>query len=285
MQSRKIFIFVYKIMNEQLEKIFGPNFKLKESENTNITNNLGLLSLNLLESSPLFKFLRSELELYYKERKKPANRQSLFPYTSNSWKEHFYYSLQKLLNEVTYTVNTQLQSIMLGKVYKWYVEKSKRAMEKPKPKEKIEKVMNATVLQNIESTVPQSKKNKPDDKKLIKFEKYYNTPAIFSQNPIKNKKISPLTQNNTFFKSTNFTDQDSLNTSNEFNDTKVPLIRREQMKEVNFIKQRFACKNLSVSIKALEDGLVFSDFKQEILPPHKLPKGGEMLLSDNSMED
>ena len=71
-------------MNEQLEKIFGPNFKLKESENTNITNNLGLLSLNLLESSPLFKFLRSELELYYKERKKPANRQSLFPYTSNS---------------------------------------------------------------------------------------------------------------------------------------------------------------------------------------------------------
>ena len=64
-------------MNEQLEKLFGANFKLKEMVPGQASGSMGLLDINLLESNKVFSYLKKELELFYKEKNKPLRFQTL----------------------------------------------------------------------------------------------------------------------------------------------------------------------------------------------------------------
>ena len=300
-------------MNEQLEKLFGANFKLRDIDPAPIANSMGLLSLNLLESNEIFRFLKSELEIYYKEKNKSPHRQIQNNHRSQAWKEHFYHSLQSLLNEVTYTNDNQLKEYRLTKIYKWYAEKSQRALERPKiktPPTIQEETVYPYIPQKIESTVqvkrarhlPKIPKALSLSQELPSIDSYLaignssvrDSPArtarsrrLFrpylksSKEPIMIDFRASSVGNQDCQRMTNYTDRESLEKTNkEIGDIKVPFIRRQQFKEVSLIKQRLAAKNMCLPIRVLENGLVFSDFTQEIVPPILLPRGGELLMHD-----
>lgn len=305
-------------MNEQLEKLFGPNFKLKEIVPGQASNSMGILDINLLESNKVFSYLRKELELYYKEKNKPVRLQTLHSYRSQAWKETFYSSLHKLLNEVHYTTDPQIQDTLVNKVYKWYAEKSQRPIPVPKPinpQPQIEEKLIPVILQNIESTdsptlpkiLPKLPKNleisenfsnsstsfkpqtagvnffSPFRKRKSKYalklvQKSQDTPKILD---FRTNSVSAETM-----RTTNYTDRDLKDkplTANECN-PRIRTAYMEQVNEVEMIKKRLASKNMSLPIRTLESGLIFSDYIQEILPPCRLPKGGELLLKDLSVK-
>ena len=310
-------------MNEQLEKLFGPNFKLHDIDVAPAVNNLGLLSLNLLESNKIFKFLKSELELYYKERKKHPHRQTLHPHRSQAWKEHFYLSLQSLLNEITYTSDQMIKDHLTTKIYRWYSEKSQRTIEVPRTKMPLkvtEELCIPYIPEEIESTKVHLRQciRLPNIPKAINLTKDLTLtsdastlPLILEASP--NGSPTRTSRSRHFFRpfrktqkdpvlldfrasstgdsienqrSTNYSDREYIekNSIKDSIDAKVPFIRRQQLKEISIIKQRLAAKNLSLPYRVLENGLVFSDFSQKIMPPMMLPKGGELLMEGIEIE-
>lgn len=302
-------------MNEQLAKLFGPNFKLKDIEISQKNNDLGIFSSTLMENSKIFRHLKNELDLYYKEKSRPQKFQTLHPEKSIAWKEHFYLNLQALLYEVTYTSDMQIKTYLLEKVYKWYAEKSQRSIQVPRPPPLIqlkEEIQYPLILQNIESTVsPKKPQILPKIPKPLNLEQeiastFQSNPSndnfftatapartarsrrLFqpfskSQDPVViDFRASSVGGSPETLRSTNYTDRESMNrtTTKDGYECKVPIIRREQLKEIGLIKKRLATKHMSLPFKVLESGLVFSDFTQEVFPPMKLPRGGELLIKD-----
>jgi hypothetical protein len=310
-------------MNEQLEKIFGPNFKLRDIGGSNISNCMGLLSLNLLESNRLYSYMKSELELYYREKNKPVRYQTLHAEKSAAWKEHLYLNLQALLNEVTYTSDPQIKSFLVTKVYRWYLEKSQRPGDRPRvalthPVKKG--VEYPIVLQGIESTEFQVKHSvlpkipkeitQITDESASEMEFPAMSMRLSAENsPARTTRsrrfFRPFVKSEHFpvvldfraatvgaspdtWRNTNYTDRESMDktmrtTAKEVDSAKIPPIRREQIKEVGVIKRRLASKHLSLPIRVLESGLVFADFGQNDVPADMLPKGGELLIKDGGI--
>ena len=313
-------------MNEQLEKLFGPNFKLKDINSSQATSLMGILSGNILESNRLFTYLKSELELYFKERSKPVKFQTLFTHRSPVWKETFYSTLHSLLTEIVYTSDAGIKDSLISKVYKWYVEKSQRPLviiEPASPQKIKDKTKYPLVLQQIESTsapelqfffpkLPNMSKTAQLSESLRKEDSFSDlnlfskpqTAGFISCSPVRKRrskyllKLANKSKDNPVFmdfrassvgndtmRTTNFTDRDLSQKpltarEIEFAGPRVPRGTRDQMKEVLLIKRRLASQHMTLPIRVLESGLVFADFSNEIVPPSKLPKGGELLLHD-----
>ena len=64
-------------MKNKLKEIFGSNFNLDEINFSPAPNYLSLLEIDSLDSDKLFKALKTELELFYSERRKPLDQQTL----------------------------------------------------------------------------------------------------------------------------------------------------------------------------------------------------------------
>ena len=64
-------------MNSKLTEIFGPNFSLDDIDFNQKQNNFSIFSIESLDSNNLYKALRLELELFYKERNKSMEKQTL----------------------------------------------------------------------------------------------------------------------------------------------------------------------------------------------------------------
>lgn len=304
-------------MNDQLAKLFGPNFKLKDIEISQKNDNLGMLNTNIFDNNKIFRYLKSELELYYKEKPKPQKFHTLHPEKSVIWKEHFYLNLQALLNEVTFTSDSQIKTYLLDKVYKWYAEKSQRPLEAPKTvpvfiaKPEIEYPL---ILQNIESTIsPVKPKIFPNIPKVLNLEREIKSAC--NTNPSRENfftstandrirksrrlfhpysksqgdpviidfRTSSIRGSPEALRSTNITERENIGRTvcKEGFEVRVPFMRRDQMKEVASIKKRLSTRQVSLPFKVLESGLVFSDFTQEIFPAKMLPKGGELLIKDS----
>lgn len=303
-------------MNEQLEKLFGANFKLKEIVPGQAAGSMGLLDINLLESNKVFSYLKKELELYYKEKNKPLRFQTLHAHQSQAWKETFYSSLHKLLNEVHYTIDPKIQEYLINKVYKWYAEKSQRPIPIPKPinpQPQTEEKIYPIILQDIESTespyrpkiLPKIPKNLENTHGLSDSSTFYKPQSAGSPlfSPIHKRRsryalklVQKSQENPTIIdfrassvsadtmRTTNYTDRESKEkplTAREYN-PRVSRSYKEQVNEIECIKKRLASKNMSLPIRVLESGLIFSNYVQEVLPPWRLPKGGELLLKDPS---
>jgi hypothetical protein len=114
-------------MNNKLKEIFGPSFDLTDIDFGGGPNTLSLLNSDSLESNQLFKALKSELELYQKERKKSLEKQVLHKNKSQQWKDHFYHSLQTLMNEVLFTTDPSIKNILLEKIQTWYINKTNKS--------------------------------------------------------------------------------------------------------------------------------------------------------------
>jgi hypothetical protein len=316
-------------MNEQLEKLFGPNFKLKEINSSQTTSLMGILAGNILESNRVFTYLKSELELYYKEKNRPLKFQSLFPHKSLIWKDTFYSTLHSLLNEIVYTLDAAIKDSLINKVYKWYVEKSQRQLTVVQPLSP-QKIRDTTkyplILQQIESTsapeLPIYLPKLPNTSKMLKpSESLKSTDSlsdIFSKpqtagsiscSPVRKRRSKYLLKlvqkskdrpvfldfrassvGNETMRTTNFTDRDFAQKSLIGRDVegracsqpKVAFQTRDQMAEVMMVKRRLASQQMTLPVRVLESGLVFADFSSDLVPPHQLPRGGELLLHDPS---
>ena len=146
-------------MNNKLKDIFGPNFNLADIDFAAPPSSLSILNIDSLDSDVLFKALKSELELFFLERKRSIERQTLHKGKSSEWKEHFYHSLQMLLNEVIFTASFRMKQVLLKKIYNWYKNK---ANSSPIPEQKKyfqesadeKEDLEIYIPQKIESTVP-----------------------------------------------------------------------------------------------------------------------------------
>lgn len=156
-------------MNNKLKEIFGPNFNLDDIDFVQPPNSLAILNSSALDSNKLFKALKSELELFYVERKRPIERQSLHKPKSIEWKEHFYHALQALLNEVMFTTSSRMKLQLLNKIYKWYYDKTGKS---PYP-EKIKYLADVVAYKDdLEIYIPQRIEPKLPEKKVEKRSAY-----------------------------------------------------------------------------------------------------------------
>ena len=114
-------------MNSKLKEIFGPNFNLADIDFVQPPSSLAILNSVSLETNKTVKALKSELEQFYVERKRPPDRQLLHSSKSNEWKEHFYHALQALLNELMFTTSSRIKNQLLNKINKWYMDKTGRS--------------------------------------------------------------------------------------------------------------------------------------------------------------
>ncbi len=269
-------------------------------------------SLTLLESNRMFKFLKSELELYYRERKRPQDVQTLYTDQTPAWREHFYLNLQILLNEITYTNDKQIKTYLITKVYKWYTERTKRGLKKANifiERPKKEEPLVPIIPQDIERSVsPERKMILPKIPKIIhvslednrgRLTAYpFSARETMSQSPVSPPKsrhtLRPYLKSDavvvdfrSFSKSispeglrnTNYTDRESTEEPVKVSEEiKVPLIKRDQIKEIGTVKKRLASKRLTMPLNVLEGALTFSDFTSKAFSPDSFPKGGELLL-------
>ena len=147
-------------MNNKLKEIFGPNFNISDIEFNPQPTSSSILYIESLENDKVFKALKQELNLYFIEKKRAVDRQTLHKGRSLEWKERFYQSLQTLMNEIIFTNTTQMRKALLNKILKWYVTKTGTS---PIPEARNfycrspGQECQVYIPQNIESTVEEKK--------------------------------------------------------------------------------------------------------------------------------
>lgn len=119
---------------------------------------LELLNHSSLNGDPIYKSLKSDLERYYSEVRKPKEPQSVDP--KERIHSALYTNLHSLLSEVTYTKDQGMQKQMLHTIHNWYIKKTPAKSKLPhihyqhsheKAKEEAEKTTKPRVS---DSTLP-----------------------------------------------------------------------------------------------------------------------------------
>lgn len=83
--------------------------------------NMMLLNNPHLETDPIYKSLKTDLESYYTETQKPAENPIK---KEKTLKSALYTNLHSLLSEVAFTKDTNIQQKMLKTVHNWFIKKT-----------------------------------------------------------------------------------------------------------------------------------------------------------------
>lgn len=243
-----------------------------------------------------FTYLLSELSSYLKT---PEKSQSL------------YKNLYRLLTEVLYTSNKPIQSQLLLKILEWYklktqsspvpspsifneslkitfpntssepkkVPQLKRSYKKRTGKPKVQVLQQSTSITNDSSMTPtrsiivNAKKNGQNYRRM-------------SQSPGIIRSIVNSFVKNSRSKMYNFSMQEFLSDPSKKmlnhedlkrqSDRPMSCAMKRQLKEVDEVKYKLACRGVHVKIKSLYDGIVLDDNLQ--VRRCSLPRGGELLM-------
>ncbi|CAG9313842.1 unnamed protein product [Blepharisma stoltei] len=173
-------------------QVSGYGLKTDFSDKISIDPNLAILRHPNLDFNPTFIFLKEELQKFYRDRRRPFDRQIMHRTHSSNWKERFFTSLQTLLSELTFTEDLELQSKMLEKVENWYNNKIVREesieeeinLEPKTPVLRVKPKLETSLLVPLrsESMSPQRKSTVPYiPKKLPSLIKSYEKPLEFKK--------------------------------------------------------------------------------------------------------
>lgn len=83
---------------------------------------LDLLNHSGLNADPMFKSLKTDLERYYSDVRKPKEPESADP--KERLHSALYTNLHSLLSELTYTKDQSMQKQMLHTIHNWYIKKT-----------------------------------------------------------------------------------------------------------------------------------------------------------------